>query len=274
MSEVKNTVAIIQAGWDDAPWLSEQEKAMMLEATPPSLRDARSKGIPTVGSGNVYPIPVSAIVERPFSIPHYWRRIFGMDVGVKRTAVVWMAINPDTNVKYVYDEYYGGEAPIEVHFQAIKQRGLWIPGVIDPASNARGFDGNRLMSMYRNMGLNIRPADNDVEVGIYKIYNDLASGTMKVFNHLNNFLGEYQLYSRDINGQIIKRNDHLMDAWRYANNSIKFARSMPGNVSQAQRRASALNGGNYVGGFYDYDPLGPTSGGKDDGGLSGMKYDI
>lgn len=245
MIEGQKAVAIIQAGWDDAPWLDEESKKIMLENTPPHLRDARSKGIPTVGTGNVYPIPIEEITCKPFKIPDYWKRIFGMDVGYNRTAVVWMAINPDNGQKFVYDEYYSAQQIPEVHFTAIKERGLWIPGVIDPSSQQSQYDGEKLIQIYRRLGLKIMPADNDVEAGIYQIWSDLQTGQIKVFNTLVNFLGEYQVYARDENGKIIKKNDHLMDAWRYANNSIKRAIPMPGHIKANHQKGM-------VGGFkYD-----------------------
>ncbi|MEM4167802.1 MAG: terminase family protein [Candidatus Caldarchaeum sp.] len=245
MKEGMKPCAIIQAGWDDAPWLDDKTKAIMLESTPPHLRDARSKGIPTVGSGNVYPIPVKEITCKPFRIPDHWKRIFGMDVGYNRTAVVWMAINPDNGQKYVYDEYYSAQQIPEVHFAAIKARGLWIPGVIDPSSQQSQYDGNKLIEIYRRLGLKIYPADNDVEAGIYKIWSDLQTGQIKVFDTLVNFLGEYQVYARDESGRIIKKNDHLMDAWRYANNSIKRAISMPNHIRQGKLKSGMLGGFKY-----------------------------
>jgi len=48
--------AMVMAGWDDVPHLSEQQKKLMLAETPPYLRDARSKGIPSLGAGAIYPV--------------------------------------------------------------------------------------------------------------------------------------------------------------------------------------------------------------------------
>lgn len=58
--------AIIQAGWDDAPWLSDDRKEQMLEDTEPHLREARRSGKPSMGSGNVYPIAIESILCDPF----------------------------------------------------------------------------------------------------------------------------------------------------------------------------------------------------------------
>lgn len=38
---------------------------------------------------------------------------------------------------------------------------------------------------------------------------------VKVFASLGNWLQEFRLYARDIDGKVIKANDHAMDATRY-----------------------------------------------------------
>lgn len=216
--------AAITAGWDDALWLSEETKRVLLDDTPPYLRDARSKGIPAMGSGNIYPIAVEDILVAPFSIPDHFKRVYGLDVGWKRTAVVWIAVDPNSDTAYVYDEYYVGEKEPAVHAEAIKTRGNWIQGVVDPASRGRSqIDGQQLIRMYKDLGLKIRPANNSVDSGIANVWNRLSAGKLKVFSHLHNFAKEYMLYRRDIRGNIVKEDDHLMDATRYAVAALPIA---------------------------------------------------
>lgn len=218
--------AVVTAGWDDAPWLSEDAKRRMLDDTPPNLRDARSKGIPSMGSGNVYPIPLTEIIVEPFDIPPHWRRMFALDVGWNKTACVWAAIDPNTDSIYLYDEHYMGEQPPSVHADAIRARGLWIPGVIDPASRGRSqVDGQQLMGLYKEMGLKLWPAKNEVEGGITNCWHRMNSGRLKIFKHLHNFQKEYMLYRRDDKGRVVKEEDHLMDAMRYVINNINRARA-------------------------------------------------
>jgi hypothetical protein len=202
--------------WDDVPHLSEVDKKELWASIPPHQRDARAKGIPALGSGVIYPVAEDSIVVEPFKIPEWWPRAYALDVGWNRTAAVWGAWNRENDTVYLYDEYYVSEAPPQVHADAIKGRGAWIPGVIDPASRGRSqIDGRALMGEYQALGLDLMPANNEVEAGIFAVYRRLVSGRLKVFSSLANLRSERRLYRRDEKGKIVKERDHLMDAERY-----------------------------------------------------------
>lgn len=209
--------AMVMAGWDDAPHLSAEEKARMKAECEPHLVESRSKGIPSLGAGAIYPIEEDDITVSPFMIPSHWPRAYGMDVGWKKTAVVWGAKDPDSGVWYLYSEHYRGQAEASVHATAVKARGDWIPGAIDPAARGRSQkDGAQLFEDYRvNHGLILTAAQNSVEVGIHTTFELLSTGRLKVFKTLKNWLSEYRIYRRDEKGEIVKANDHLMDATKY-----------------------------------------------------------
>lgn len=227
LGDYATSKAIIQAGWDDAPWLTEKAKQQMEADTPPHLRLARRTGKPSMGSGNVYPISLEEMLVKPFEIPNYYRRLFAMDVGWNRTAVLWCAIDPQTDVMYLYDEHYVGEQQPPIHAQAVRNRGQWIPGVIDPASRGRSQrDGQQLMQDYKDLGLKLTPAINNVDAGISELWQRMNTGNLKVFNTLTNFAKEFVLYRRNLKGNIIKENDHLMDCLRYLQNNISRAKSL------------------------------------------------
>jgi hypothetical protein len=201
-------------------------KAKQLADMDPHMRDVRSKGMPFLGSGAVYPIATDVIEVRPFAIPDYWPRAFGLDVGWNRTAAVWGAWDQSSDIIYLYDEHYVAEEHPQTHVQAIagaavnsKLRAKWIPGVIDPASKGKGqADGIKLVETYKSLGLDLEFAVNAVEAGVRDVRIRLSSGRLKVFSHLQFWFKEYMLYRRDKNGKIIEnksRPDHLMDATRY-----------------------------------------------------------
>lgn len=204
------------ASWDDVPHLSEKDKADLRASFPAYQVDARTKGIPQLGSGAIYPVPESDIVVEPFEIPRHWVRAYGLDVGWNRTAAIWGATDRDTRTTYLYAEHYRGQAEPSVHADAIKSRGAWIPGVIDPAARGRGQgDGEVLLQSYKDLGLDLIPANNAVEAGIYEVWQDLSAGRIKVFKTLQNWLAEFRIYRRDEKGRIVKDKDHAMDATRY-----------------------------------------------------------
>jgi phage terminase large subunit-like protein len=206
----------VQAGWDDAPHLSQEEKDKYLAKIPAFQRDARSKGIPQLGAGAIYPVAESEIVVDDFPLPEHFARAFGMDVGWNKTAAIWGAQDRESHVIYLYSEHYQGEAQPPIHAEAIKGRGIWIPGVIDPASRGRSQqDGQQLFMQYRQLGLHLQKADNSVEAGIYQVWTLLSAGQLKIFKSCRNWLDEYPLYRRDEKGKIVKTRDHLMDATRY-----------------------------------------------------------
>lgn len=214
--------AVIQAGWDDVPWLDVETKRRLLDDTPEYLREARSKGLPSQGEGNVYQTPIEELLVTPFTIPDSWPRMFALDVGWNRTAAVWGALDPGTDTLYIYDEHYLARELPSTHAYAILSRGKWIPGVFDPAARGRSpNDGKRLIQDYKDMGLVLFPAINEVDSGILAIQQRAAVRKLRVFKTCINLQKEWMLYSRDKNGKVIKENDHALDALRYIVNNLR-----------------------------------------------------
>lgn len=217
------SVYIQTCTWDEVPHLSEEAKKDLWASTPPYLRDARAKGIPVLGSGLIYPIPDEEIkVPALSSIPADWPRGYGMDVGWNRTAVGWFAKDPKSGVIYLHDYHYQGQEQPAIHAPAIRMRGAWIPGVVDPRSDGRSqIDGKQLFIMYTTpidkggYGLDLTKADNAVTTGIAKVWQMLTSGTLKVCENVAPFWKELRMYQTDQNGQVVKKDDHFMDLVRY-----------------------------------------------------------
>ncbi len=210
---------VVQVSWDEVPHLSAAQKEEKLRGISPHLRAARSKGIPYLGSGSVYPYLEEDFVIRPNQLMPWWPRVYALDVGWNRTAVLWAAIDPESKIVYIYAEYYMGQELPPMHASAIKARGAWIPGVIDPsAKTGKAYDGTVLMERYQEEGLVLEPADNALEAGITDVRMLFEQGLIKVWDTLENFLVEMRVYRRDENGKIIEeknKKDHLMDCVRY-----------------------------------------------------------
>ena len=182
---------VVQADWDDVPHLSAEEKAAMLAAIPPYQRDARSRGIPVLGAGVIYPVPEDDYLIDDMVIAPHWKRVYAEDVGWNCTAALWGAYDADNDIVYLYSEYWRGEAEPSIHASAIRARGEWIEGVIDPGANGRSeVDGKRLIEMYSGLGLHLSPAKNAVEAGLYTVWERLSTGRLKVFRSLQKFQKE------------------------------------------------------------------------------------
>lgn len=208
--------AVITCTWDDVPHLTKASKADMLLSYPPFQRDARSKGVPQLGAGAIYPVPETEITVEDFAIPAFWPRAYAMDVGWNFTAGVWGAKDRESGTTYIYSVYKRGEVEPAIHAQAFKSRGEWIPGAIDPAARGRSqVDGEQLIQTYTDLGLHLTPAANSVESGLYLVWEQYSAGKLKVFKSCRALFEEYRLYRRDEKGKIVKKADHIMDAKRY-----------------------------------------------------------
>ena len=205
---------LVQAGWDDVPHLSAEDKAELLLSLPHHERDARSRGITSLGSGAIYLVPESDIRVADFEIPTHWPRGFGFDTGWQCTAAVWGARDPQSQVLYLYSVYRRGQAEIAVHAEAIKARGSWIRGFADAAA-INPTDGHSFLHLYKRHDLKLTLANKAVEAGIQEVWEALSTGRLKVFTSCVGWFDEYRQYHRDGEGRIVKRNDHLMDATRY-----------------------------------------------------------
>lgn len=242
------TKYVVQATWQDVPHISEEAKAALLASIPPHERDARTRGVPQLGAGAIYPVPESEIVVRPFEIPDHWRHAFALDVGWNRTAALWGAVEDETDTVWLYAEHYRGQAEPAIHAAAIRARGPWIPGVVDPAARDRSQrDGEQLLAIYKELGLDLSLADNARETGIFRVWERLSTGRLKVFATLQNFLAEYRIYRRDDKGKIVKANDHLMDCARYlCASGLALAAFNPRAYEKRARQTRRVE---------DYDPI-------------------
>lgn len=225
---------IVNAGWKHAPHLQKEDMEAILASTPPHLIEARSEGKPTLGSGSVFPINEKQFVVEGVEIKDSWRLGYGLDVGWNATAAVWFAHDTAADVVYIYDCYKQGKKEPELHAAYIMQRdpkkpAIKLRGVIDPHAGDSGQkDGAKLIRLYRQAGLDVVPANNEVEAGLAEIWSRLSSGRLKVIWNSNTeeLLKEYRKYRRDDKGRIVKKDDHLMDALRYAIVSgLRFGKS-------------------------------------------------
>jgi hypothetical protein len=204
-----------QVAWEEVHHIDEKSKAELLESVPQYQKEARSKGIPTLGSGLIYAMAESDMRVPDFPIPDHWKRAFSFDTGWNWAACVWGAYNPEAKITYIYAAYKRGQADPATHVESIKARGAWIPGVAD-AADINKLDGRQMIQIYRDdFKLDLELPVKAVEAGIYKVWCALQKGTLKIFASCSPWFEEVRFYARDEKGEVVKKNDHLMDATRY-----------------------------------------------------------
>ncbi len=226
---------------DDALHYTKEQREKIVAGYLPHEREARSKGIPVMGSGRVFPIDEELIKCVPIVIPYFWPRIAGLDIGWDHpTAVVWYAWDRDTDTIYVYDCHRLREQTPLVHAAAINARGPWIPVAWphDGLQHDKG-SGKAIANQYRTHGCNMlrdhathppKIGEKEgsggfgVEAGVMEMLDRMQTGRYKVFNNLNDWFEEFRMYYRK-DGLIDPKGDDLMSASRVASMMIRHAKT-------------------------------------------------
>jgi len=236
---------VTQMTLEDAEHYTPEQRAAIIASYPAFERDARTKGIPHLGSGRVFPIDEDDISVEPFEIPSHWPQIAGIDFGWDHpSAGVRMAWDRDSDVLYVIAAYRAKEQTPILFAGSVKGWGTWLPWSWphDGLQHDKG-SGEQLAAQYRAQGLKLLPqratfedGSNGLEAGVMEMLDRMQTGRLKVFSHLRAWFEEFNLYHRK-DGLIVKAADDLLSATRYAMMMRRFAAlSQPKRVAPIQHR--------------------------------------
>lgn len=249
MPAVTATRYLVTAGWDDVPHLDEKTKKELWDSSPPHERDARAKGVPSLGSGRIFPIEEDAIKVAPFQVPAYWPRINGLDFGWDHpTAAVNCAWDRDNDCWYVVKAHRMREATPIMHAATIRPWGDWVPTAWphDGLQHDKG-SGEQLAVQYANAGLKMLAeratfddGSNGVEAGLMDMLERMQTGRFKVFSNLDDWFQEFRLYHRK-DGKVVKQMDDLMSATRYALMMKRKAKVKPSPKTETYNTWVALD---------------------------------
>jgi phage terminase large subunit-like protein len=224
---------------DDAEHYTPEQRAAIIASYPAHEREARTKGIPTLGSGRIYPIAEEIIKVEPFAIPRHWVQIAGIDFGWDHpSAAVRLAWDRDADIVYVTATHRAKEQTPLLFASSVRPWGSWLPWAWphDGLQHDKG-SGEALKEQYKAQGLKMLrdkathppqagkeegTGGNGVEAGVLELLDRMQTGRFKVFSHLNDWFEEFRMYHRDA-GKIVKLDDDLMSATRYANMMKRFA---------------------------------------------------
>ena len=209
---------------EDAEHIPAEERERIIAAFAPHEREARAKGVPTLGSGRIFPIAESELEWTAVQLPPHVVYLGGIDFGWDHpTAAVKCAWDRDSDVFYVCTAYKRSEQTPLIHAGALRPWGDWLPWAWphDGLQHDKG-SGKKLADQYSDHGLEMMNSkatfpdgSNGVEAGIFELLDAMKTGRFKVAKHLNDWWEEFRLYHRD-NGKVVKEFDDLMSATRYA----------------------------------------------------------
>lgn len=219
----------------DVEHYSDAERDQIINSYPVHEREARAKGIPTMGSGRVFPVTEIDIKVPSRAIPKHWPQLNGLDFGWDHPfAAVNIAWDRDADCIYVCKSFRQKESTPVIHSASVRPWGPWIPCAWphDGYQHDKG-SGNQLAELYR--GQNLKMLDehathveggNGVEAGLMEMLERMQTGRFKVFDDLTEWFEEFRLYHR-VDGRIVKERDDLMSATRYAVMMLRFAITQP-----------------------------------------------
>ena len=159
----------------------------------------------------------------PFPIPSEWPRYVGIDFGAVHTATVWLAVDVEREVVYVYRESLQGGLTTAEHCRRCLElaradgaaRVHWFGGAPSEVQERRDWTA---------AGVPVRqPPVGDVEAGIDRVVALLRERRLFFFRTLAGLRDELGSYSREVDargepteGIRDKEQYHRLDALRYA----------------------------------------------------------
>lgn len=239
-------MSIFESGHMDEAKLKSVEKRYASLSL--SERNSRMYGIPSMGSGAIYPVEDSELVgEPPEDIPSNWRFLNAMDFGRGEhpNAIVFTVLDPATDILYLYDCERTIGNSVKENARLIKARGVWIPTAFphdllkdtgvggNSKLGNKTSEGHRYKDWYIDEGVSMthehaRTVEKSarVEVGITEVRRRMVEGKLKVSAKCSKWFEEKAIYRYAPDNKPIKKDDDLMDATRYACIMLRYAVSI------------------------------------------------
>jgi Terminase RNaseH-like domain/Terminase large subunit, T4likevirus-type, N-terminal len=143
---------------DDVEHYSDDDKKTTIASYPAHELEARTKGIPALGSGRIFPIEESKIAIDHRDFPPHWPRIGGMDFGWDHPfAAVELVWDRGADVVYVSKTHRLKEASPVIHAAALRAWGKELPWAWPRDGRRETLEGAgiALAKQYKDQGLNM-----------------------------------------------------------------------------------------------------------------------
>jgi|SRR5262245_43460579 len=142
---------------DDVGHYSDEEKKKIIASYPAHELEARTKGVPVLGSGRIFPIAEDSITCEMRDFPSHWPHIGGMDFGYDHPfAAVELVRDRDNDCIYVSKTYRHREGSPVLHAAALRSWGK-IPWAWPRDGRRETLEGAgiALANQYRAQGMDM-----------------------------------------------------------------------------------------------------------------------
>ena len=219
-------IFVIEASMYDNPHLSKEEIELALADLTKEERESIEYGRPAHFEGKFYDEFNIGLVTDPPSRDHVKGQsiVVGIDPGLRRTAVVWIAFDND-NSALAFAELYPADMIVPDVAKLIHAKNTeWGVDpdyyVIDPSARNRSMDtGENIESAYMREGISAIHGQNERSAGIMEVKRRLQQKGLMVSSECRNLIWEFPRYRKDENSAdefaAVKEHDHLLDALRY-----------------------------------------------------------
>lgn len=245
----------------DALHYTDEQRAKIIASYPAHERDARTRGIPMMGSGRIFPYPLEMVSEPAIeNIPLHWSKLWGIDFGIAHPfGAVLFAWDKDADIIHIlHTVRVSNQGPLQ-HAAAMKAIAGAVPVAWPHDGNSREKGDNDMTPLkdkYKKHGLIMLPThacfpDGSIstEAGIQEMDERFQTGRLRVASHLGDWTTEFANYHRK-DGLIVKENDDLMSATRIGLMARRYARAVAlGPQGPARRRQQTMADG------VDFDPF-------------------
>ena len=211
---------------------NDAQMSAFVGSVPPWARGFSILGIPSAGTGAVFAgIDVNTMLSTAYNPRPTDKRLMSIDFGYSKDANVVLTVFRDgvSGCFYVMNEKVDHEREaysiaLEVRSMQ-KSNGAVLVWPRDGAQN-RGF-GKTIIEVYKENGVHttsipFNNADIDpdngigIEIGVIYLRELMLKGMLKIHPSCSNLIKELGLYSYDNKGKFIDRDNHSIDALRYA----------------------------------------------------------
>lgn len=228
-------VTVVRGSIHDNPTLDQGTVASVLGDLSDIWRAARERGEFVDLGGLIYPEFERCVAPEPWNAEFVRGLdvVVGIDPGIRNAGIVWVGFDSE-NVAHVFDALLLQDATPHVYAQQIRDRNeRWglsdVSYVVDPAARSRGqTNAETVMTALAKERVYANAGQNDVQAGIGQLRTRMAHkrflvsperspGLLGLRDEADEYAAKEPEEGRDDSHmEVVKSNDHRLDALRYA----------------------------------------------------------